>query len=376
MDEAEQLSDLIGDIYDAALDVSLWPGALKKAARFIQGCAASIAWKDVTNNRGDFYLCDDGMDPHYIRLYFDQYIAFDPNTAGQFAAKLEEPIATADTCRYEDFLQTRTYLEWAKPQGLVDCVSALLDKSATRFAMFFVFRDERDGIVDDETRRRMRLLAPHVRRAALIANVIDFTRAETAAFTETLDGLRAGVLFVDPNGRMVHANIAGQTLLAEGNILREVDGRLASGDRQTDQNLLEIFTAAAQGDTAVGAKGIALPLTAKTGEQHVAHVLPLASGARRRAGPTAAAALFVQRAALETSSPPDAIAETYQLTTMELRVLHAIVEVGGVPEAADALGVAGSTVKTHLRRIYQKTGIARQADLVKLVAGFSSPLKS
>jgi DNA-binding CsgD family transcriptional regulator len=60
---------------------------------------------------------------------------------------------------------------------------------------------------------------------------------------------------------------------------------------------------------------------------------------------------------------------------MEMRVLLAIVEVGGVPEVADALGIAETTVKTHLGRLYQKTGAIRQADLVKLVAGFANPLR-
>jgi DNA-binding CsgD family transcriptional regulator len=55
-------------------------------------------------------------------------------------------------------------------------------------------------------------------------------------------------------------------------------------------------------------------------------------------------------------------------------VLLAIVEVGGVPEVAETLGVAASTVKTHLGNLYGKTGTSRQADLVRLVAGFSNPL--
>jgi DNA-binding CsgD family transcriptional regulator len=41
---------------------------------------------------------------------------------------------------------------------------------------------------------------------------------------------------------------------------------------------------------------------------------------------------------------------------------------------ARVLGVAPSTIRTHLGRVYEKTGVARQADLVKLVAGFASPL--
>ncbi|MGC1348698.1 MAG: LuxR C-terminal-related transcriptional regulator [Xanthobacteraceae bacterium] len=55
-------------------------------------------------------------------------------------------------------------------------------------------------------------------------------------------------------------------------------------------------------------------------------------------------------------------------------MLLAIVEVGGVPAVAEVLGIAVTTVKTHLGRIYEKTGTNRQADLVKLVAGYFSPL--
>jgi FixJ family two-component response regulator len=47
---------------------------------------------------------------------------------------------------------------------------------------------------------------------------------------------------------------------------------------------------------------------------------------------------------------------------------------GAVPEVAAALGVADTTIKTHLSRVFEKTGATRQADLVKLVAGFSSPV--
>jgi DNA-binding CsgD family transcriptional regulator len=68
------------------------------------------------------------------------------------------------------------------------------------------------------------------------------------------------------------------------------------------------------------------------------------------------------------------LARNFDLTPAELRVLLAIVGVGGVPETAVALGVAESTVKTHLQRVFSKTGTGRQADLVKLAAGFSNPL--
>ena len=77
---------------------------------------------------------------------------------------------------------------------------------------------------------------------------------------------------------------------------------------------------------------------------------------------------------MEPLSLPTLISKTFSLTPTELRVLLAIVDVGGVPEVAEALGVAETTVRTHLGRLFDKTGTGRQADLVKLVAGFCNPL--
>jgi DNA-binding CsgD family transcriptional regulator len=123
---------------------------------------------------------------------------------------------------------------------------------------------------------------------------------------------------------------------------------------------------------------MALPLVSAEGERYVGHLLPLAGGtgpradvATRRGG-----ALFVHRATVDAATLPEGIARHFGLTSTELRVLLAIVEVGGAPEVAESLGIAVGTVKTHLHRLYQKTGTARQADLVKLVAGFASPLLS
>jgi DNA-binding CsgD family transcriptional regulator len=84
--------------------------------------------------------------------------------------------------------------------------------------------------------------------------------------------------------------------------------------------------------------------------------------------------LFVRKVAIEAPSAPEIIGRSYNLTPTELRVLLAIVEVGGVPEVAVALGLAETTVKTHLGRVFVKTGASRQADLVKIVAGFATPL--
>jgi DNA-binding CsgD family transcriptional regulator len=376
MDETEVASAVVGDIYDAALDAALWPSALGNVSRFVGGPASALYSKDATAKSGIIYYDDGGIDPHYRQLYWDYYVKFDPSSTAQFFSEIGELMATADFMPYHEFTATRFYQEWARPQGLVDSLNTALDKSATSVAVFGVFRHERDGRVDDEMRRRMRLISPHVRRAVLIGRIIDLKTAEAATLADTLDGLAAAMFLVDADAHIVHANASGHAMLAAGDALRVSGNRLAAGDAEVDQALRNVFAASGGGDAAVGVKGIAVPLAARGGERYVAHVLPLTSGARRQAGRSyrAAAALFVHKAALVTPAPPEVIARTYKLTPTELRVLLAVVQVGGAPEVAEALGIGETTVRFHLKRLFEKTGARRQADLVKLVAGFAGPL--
>jgi DNA-binding CsgD family transcriptional regulator len=376
MDKSEELSALIGEVYDAALDPSLWRGALARTREFVGGSAAALFSKDATRKSLSVCHDDGGLDPYYYRLYVDKYVKLDPFTTGHVFAEIEQPVSTADLIPYEEFVETRFCKEWARPQQLVDFVCAVLDKSATSAALFGVFRHERHGLVDEATRRRMRLVVPHIRRATLISRTIDLKAADAATLADTLDGLAAGMFLVDEAGQIVHANASGCAMLHEGAVLRAAGGRLVATQASAANALNDIFPVARRGDAAIGTRGIAVPLRSRGGDQYVAHVLPLTSGARRRAGTSyaAVAALFVHKAALEAPSPPETIGRLYKLTPSELRVLLAIVQVGGVPETAGALGVAEATVKTHLHRLFGKTGTSRQADLVKLVAGFCSPL--
>ena len=174
----------------------------------------------------------------------------------------------------------------------------------------------------------------------------------------------------------MHANAAGHVLLEAGDVIQTMGGHLLARDRHADRVLREVFAAAGEGDAAIGSNGISITINQEGGDPFVAHLLPLTSGERRRAGTSykAAAALFVHKAALATASPPEVIAKTYRLTPTELRVMLAVVDFGSILEIAEALGIAETTVKFHLRNLYAKTGTNRQADLVKLLAAFSNPL--
>lgn len=228
---------------------------------------------------------------------------------------------------------------------------------------------------DELRRQRLRLIMPHVRRAMAISRMIDGKTGEAAAFAETIDAFSAGVILVDAAGRILHANASGRAMLADGSALRAADGKLVAASAEADRSLKDILAASGRNSTAISVS-IVLPLSARNGAAcYTAHVLRLASRRRRGASadPAHAAAIVVRRAALGVAAP-DAIARHFKLTPGELRVLLAVARVGGVAGTAAALGIGEPTVKTHLQRVFGKTGTSRQTELVRLVAGFANPL--
>ena len=375
MSPDESLLQLIGEIYDCTLNAEAWNTVLPRIGSFVGGSAGGF-FVHNSSRRNLNVVYQFATDAEYRRLYVEKYMALDPIGGTYFVLDVGEVFSTSTIMPHAEFLRSRFYRELIQPRGWIDNICVYLDKGPDSHAGFALFRSEREGLADEEARARLRLLVPHLRRAVLIGKAIEFKTAEAATFADALDGLSTAMVFVDSSGRITQTNAEGRAMIADRRILHASVGRLVANDPEVNRALQDIFLAADTGDAAIGAGGVAVPLVARDGEHYVAHVLPLSSGARRGMGMkyAAVAVLFVQKAAMATRSPIEAIAKSYKLTPMEVRVLLAIVEIGGAPQVADALGIGEGTVKTHLKRLYQKTGARRQADLVKLLAGYTNPL--
>jgi DNA-binding CsgD family transcriptional regulator len=373
VNEVEEVSQLIGDVYHASLDPSLWPQVFRQATKYIGGSASYLFWQDIIGGNSDGYFAS-GHDPEFLQLYHEKYFKLNPVFPTVVFHEVEKTLLIPDCLPQEEFCRSQFVREWVVPQGYVDVIFSNVEKTAVSCAVFTVMRHMRDGFADDAFRRRFALIVPHVRRALLIGRVIELHTVKADALADSLDTLVSGMFIVDRAGRIVHANVTGCAMVAEANVVRAPNGRLGAADPAADQALLDIFTAAEAGDMALGRQGIAVPITARDHERYVAHVLPLTSGVRRRAGASSGgvAAVFVRKAALDIPSVPVAIAQEFRLTRAELRVLFSIVDVGNVSAVGEALGISDAMVRTHLHRLFEKTGAARQADLVKLVAGYCS----
>jgi DNA-binding CsgD family transcriptional regulator len=371
MPKTSTFSDVIENIYDAGLEPALWNDAVVKIRDFVGGKACGLFSKDSISKFGlTHYYC--GADPDYIKLYSETYCRFDPlTTLPDYGTVASIP----DLVDYDAYRHGRFYQEWLRPQGCIDAANVVLEKSkSSRPVLLTVLSGKR--MVDERMRRRIAQIVPHANRALMINKAIESKHAEAAAFEETLNGFSAGIFFLDAACHVVHANTAGYRMLEADDFLRSMGGRLVTRDPLANQDLRRTFGTGSH--AAIAARDRSLFLTAHDGERYVAHVLPLASVMRSDALrlPGAVAALFVRKAALTVRTCEELLARTFKLTPTELRVFFAIVELAGVPEVSRSLGIAETTVKTHLMNVFAKTGTNRQADIVKLAAVFSDLLRA
>ena len=196
------------------------------------------------------------MDWHYRKLYIEKYAKLDPFTTLHFFAEIEQPIRPSpDLMPYNEFLGTR--LQEVVPAAIHrENSNGSAGKVGTSAVLFTVFRHQRDGVVDDKARRRMRLILPHMRRAVLIGKIIDLKTAEAASLADTLDGVSAGMFLVNARRSIVHADASGGAMLAErrSSCVQQA-ARLPANNEDAEQALHDVFLAAGSGDAGGRCKG-------------------------------------------------------------------------------------------------------------------------
>jgi DNA-binding CsgD family transcriptional regulator len=190
-----------------------------------------------------------------------------------------------------------------------------------------------------------------------------------------LEGIAAGVVLVDAQMGIVYANATAQAMLETGDPLQDRGGKLAISSSLVSSVLGNAVAQAALKESALERRSIDVPVLRIDGTPAVIQVLPLRHRALRSGlEQRTAAAVFVSNAADPPRLPADAMALLYDLTPAETRVFELVVEGRTPADIADLLALKLATVRTHLSRVFEKTGCARQSDLVGLASRLTLPV--
>lgn len=368
--QLEELSDLIGAIYECVAEPARWDEVLDNIRRVLEcaNCVLSVADMHRQILRAEKTL---GIRPYWRRridLYGPAITECYSSVPDFHTRPLDEPFVLRKDVPEAMIEQNRYYREWAIPNGIVDVIQIVLMRESRRNATLALGRHKSAGPITEREIRLMRLLAPHVRRAVTLSGLIDKESLRAARLGATLDMLSVGVVLAAPDGHILHANGAAKRMLRSGNLIRERAGRLMTRQSESNHRLRQAIAAVATRETEIEREAFKMAVAGRNGGLATVHVLPLGrGGVRPMPVPRAAAAIFVATGEASFGGGLEAVGEAFELTPAEMRLLQHLMLGESLDEAAAALGVARTTVKTHLSRILSKTGTRRQTSLLALV---------
>ena len=221
----------------------------------------------------------------------------------------------------------------------------------------------------------IRRLLPHIRQTVHVQQALAGAGALGASLANLLDTTGLGIVQLGGHGRIVVANDRARDLLRSGDGLLDEHGFLRACTPEDDAELQGLLRRALPPFGAQGAGGSTM-LRRASGPALVLHVNPV--GRRETDAPLwpVAALVLVIDPASQTHIDPAVAAAGLGLTGMESRVAVLLAEGMSVREVAAATGRGESTIRTHLKHMFAKHGLARQADLVRLVRSLPVAPKS
>ena len=367
-----QFSEIVGQIYDCVLEPLRWVETLARIASLMRSAASSVIIHDDYDLRGG-RIFEHGADQKYLRLFFDRHAMADLRPLAEQERGMGVP-TTLETLAEDQPGSRKFFTDFVRPLGFNDVIAIQLLRSGRRIGWLSTARSGIQQPYGERERRLMSVLSPHLCQAFALSDAIDLAILTSDRLEQTVDTLSAGVFLTDHGGRIVHMNRSAQRQINTGSALQVIDRRLTATNRAADATLARALAAKISTDAASG--GV-MALPDGTGGGYLASVLPLDRGARRElmAPFRASAAVFVQDPLAAPRTEGEAFARLYGLTGAELRVLLSLAPGLAVKETARALGLGEPTVKTHLQRIYRKTGISRQSELVRLLLAHTPPLR-
>jgi len=373
-DEIELFSKLIGLYYDAALVPDRWPAALDATRQLIGSRTAVFQDYDLLDKTPPIDS-QVGYEDYYLQTLAD---FAGTNPVMDYVAMLG-PGETAFASQHESYailLASPFYHGWLKPQGLRDAAVLCVDKTVSTISTLVVVRGDEHPFFDERSLRILDLLYPHIRRATMIGRAIGQANARADTFAGFMDQLAAGVFFLTAKGDLRYANREGQNLLEARNVIRSTMGRLELGTEEANSAFRTTLSYSDEGNINLGSHGQTIPVRVPTGD-YMAHMIPLENQRRKAFADIDGADLIL---CLRKEDPISAraiseVTRQYGLTQQEARVLAAVVDVGGVPLAADILGLSPSTVRTHVNNIFDKTGVRSQAGLIRILTAAVSPFE-
>jgi DNA-binding CsgD family transcriptional regulator len=362
---------LISAIYDAALEFERWPVALELLTEILSATGGCLIRQNrVTREGRMFNVRSDPKFGERYNQYYHKLNILPERAQGQM-------LATCLTDRMilpkEEFFRTEFYNDYLrsfKVKGVLK--TYVLEEGNWESYISFGRPSTASSDWEAEHIDLLRIFAPHLQRAAQSNLRLQTTRLTLENAVEILSRSSQGVIVVDDKRQPTFLNRPAEAMVAKADGIAIRDRELRLFKKSETAALHRLIATATQRNAGAAAGGTLLVSRASKRQPYSVLVMPLCGGSGLFFVPESARAIiFIQDCGEASPSIDGAYVRTlYGLTRMEAALTVELMRNDGLQAAADVLGIAHSTAKSYLKRIFEKVGVHRQTELLRRLAKF------
>jgi len=364
MPSVHHVSQLIGKVYDAALDAALWPDVLREVFSFVG--AGAGGWLMIGSHGERLASMCVNFDTGESHKYNSYYGSLDP-----VAPLLEKsPVGHVVVCRNslsERHTKGEFYHDWARPNEVADGLFVNIEQGVEETCWLVLARPWLTNPFGSPlTLQRLELLVPHFQRGMATRRVMASSLEHDLGASVPIQ-THHGCVLLSNAGKILFANeVARRMTTRDEGLVVSSHGLRARSPRE-DVELQRLITAARPRGAEHVRMGGQTRISGASGEYLNVQTIPLTSHWIGEAFPQSTLVLIID-VERTTRTHCRALQELYRLTPAEAAVAVRIPGSRGLQKISDEMGLGLSTVRTHLQRVFEKTGTHRQAELVRLLS--------
>ena len=375
MSEQDAFKRILESVGDAMLDDSRWPGA---AALIDEACG-------LTGN--DILVAEGPKDDVRVlfvgaytrgqrredqeREYLENYHPTDERVPRFRQLPDSRLVHVRDLFTPNELKTSPTYNEMLLRAGGQNSMCVRLD-GPDGSSIAWGLRDPVDSDGWGASRLTMvtRLL-PHIRQFVRVRHALDRADALNTTMAALLENSRIGVVHLDRRGRILEVNDRARSILRHSAGLSARKGMLGARNPADQVRLKRVVGDALPASASPAVSGSMLLRRSPLLPPLVVHAKPVSVPQPDYGARHVAALVLIVEPGRRNNIGPELVATLLGLTPAESRVAVSLAAGKSVRDIAETIGVTERTIYWHLRQIYQKHSISRQADLVRLVWSFA-----
>lgn len=356
---------IVSALYEAALDTKSWAPALEHLQRvFASNYVTLILRTPEQADTGLMIAVGDVEGGGRVT-----YMSY-PQTTTPFVNQPADKVFTVEDLMTEsEWRRSSYYQHWCAGHGVFHVMGVDIATPGAGKLRFRITRPESAPKFSAEDRARCEALLPHLRRALQIHNQLDRSESLGAMYAQAISRLSIATIVLDESGKVLDQNLIAKEILATGDGLKVVGGRLEasypSDNRELQRLVRNAFARYGTGNVAVAeAMSVARP-SGQVSLGVVVEVVPSSEWAEGKGQP--AAVVYIRDAAGKSLASSTVAKQLFNLTPAETALALELTNGLSLEEAAEALGIRRNTARAHLRSIFSKTGVRRQTELVRIM---------